>query len=164
MTSEKFSWAARRSVKIACRPIRLSFESAAARAARSVRAPMLHSAHHQRPRRRRLQVPAAALLGQPHWISSISRRSRVEGRFGDLKDRSRVALTRGGFRVMRLCKSSVMLAIYAAATNLRLLDTWAARTGLDEPPALTQAHSATPHADSEESPPRPSREPPPGSL
>ena len=102
--------------------------------------------------------------GSHDWISSISRRSRVEGWFGDLKDRSRVALTRGGFRVMRLCKSSVMLAIYAAATNLRLLDTWAARTGLDEPPALTQAHSATPHADSEESPPRPSREPPPGSL
>ena len=74
--------------------------------------------------------------GSRDWISSFSRRARVEGWFGNLKDRSREALTRGGFRVMGLCKSSLMLGIYAAATNLRLLETWAARAGLDELPAL----------------------------
>ncbi len=74
--------------------------------------------------------------GSRDWISSFSRRSRVEGWFGNLKDRSRQALGRGAFRVMGLCKTSIMLGIYAASTNLRLLDRWAARSGLVEPPAL----------------------------
>ncbi len=74
--------------------------------------------------------------GSRDWISSFSRRSRVEGWFGNLKDRSREALGRGAFRVMGLCKSSLMLGIYAAATNLRLLDAWATKIGLREPPAL----------------------------
>jgi len=74
--------------------------------------------------------------GSRDWISSFSRRSRVEGWFGNLKDRSREALGRGAFRVMGLCKSSLMLGIYAAATNLRLLEAWATKVGLSEPPAL----------------------------
>jgi len=74
--------------------------------------------------------------GSRDWISSFSRRSRVEGWFGNLKDRSREALGRGAFRVMGLCKSSLMLGIYAAATNLRLLDAWATKVGLEEPPTL----------------------------
>jgi len=74
--------------------------------------------------------------GSRDWIISFSRRSRVEGWFGNLKDRSREALGRGAFRVMGLCKSSLMLGIYAAATNLRLLDAWASKVGLSEPPAL----------------------------
>ncbi len=74
--------------------------------------------------------------GSRDWISSFSRRSRVEGWFGNVKDRSREALGRGAFRVMGLCKSSLMLGIYAAATNLRLLDGWASKVGLSEPPAL----------------------------
>ena len=49
--------------------------------------------------------------GSREWIASFSRRSRVEGWFGNLKDRSREALTRGAFRVMGLCKSSLMLGI-----------------------------------------------------
>jgi len=74
--------------------------------------------------------------GSRDWISSFSRRSRVEGWFGNLKDRSREALGRGAFRVMGLCKSSLMLGVYAAATNLRLLDGWVSKVGLSEPPAL----------------------------
>ncbi len=74
--------------------------------------------------------------GSRGWISSFSRRSRVEGWFGNVKDRSREALARGAFRVMGLCKSSLMLGIYAAATNLRLLEAWAIKVGLSEPPAL----------------------------
>lgn len=76
--------------------------------------------------------------GSRDWISSFNRRTRVEGWFGNLKDRSREALARGGFRVMGICKSSLMLAIYAAATNLRLLDTWAVRAGLEEAPPLAR--------------------------
>jgi len=37
---------------------------------------------------------------------------------------------------MGLCKSSLMLGVYAAATNLRLLDGRASKVGLSEPPAL----------------------------
>lgn len=81
--------------------------------------------------------------GSGKWIASFSRRSRVEGWFGNLKDRSREALARGGFRVMGLCKSSLMLGIYAAATNLRLLEVWAARMGLDHLPPLVSARPAS---------------------
>lgn len=84
--------------------------------------------------------------GSRDWISSFSRRSRVEGWFGNLKDRSREALGRGAFRVMGLCKSSLMLGIYAAATNLRLLDAWATKVGRSEPPALASATKRAPVA------------------
>ena len=82
--------------------------------------------------------------GSRDWISSFSRRSRVEGWFGNLKDRSREALGRGAFRVMGLCKSSLMLGIYAASTNLRLLERWAARAGLAEPPSLAVVERDSP--------------------
>ncbi len=65
--------------------------------------------------------------GSRSWIASFSRRSRVEGWFGNLKDSSREALGRGAFRVMGLCKSSLMLGIFAVATNLRLLAGWERR-------------------------------------
>jgi hypothetical protein len=65
--------------------------------------------------------------GSREWISSFSRRSRVEGWFGNLKNDSTEALNRGSFRVMGLCKTSIMLGIYAATTNLRLLRRWAKR-------------------------------------
>ncbi len=86
--------------------------------------------------------------GSRDWISSFSRRSRVEGWFGNVKDRSREALGRGAFRVMGLCKSSLMLGIYAAATNLRLLEAWATKVGLSEPPALASAAKRAPVAPS----------------
>lgn len=103
--------------------------------------------------------------GSRDWISSFSRRSRVEGWFGNLKDRSREALGRGAFRVMGLCKSSLMLGIYAAATNLRLLDGWADKVGLIEPPALAthkerataadQSNPAAPRGGQPRQPPSP---------
>ncbi len=86
--------------------------------------------------------------GSRDWISSFSRRSRVEGWFGNVKDRSREALGRGAFRVMGLCKSSLILGIYAAATNLRLLEAWATKVGLSEPPALASAAKRAPVAPS----------------
>ncbi len=47
---------------------------------------------------------------------------------------------------MGLCKSSLMLGIYPAATNLRLLDAWATKIGLSEPPALACAAKRPPVA------------------
>jgi len=65
--------------------------------------------------------------GSPTWIKAFSRRSRVEGWFGNLKNDSTEALSRGAFRVVGICKTSIMLTVYAAATNLRLLRAWARR-------------------------------------
>ena len=66
--------------------------------------------------------------GSPNWIKAFNRRSRVEGWFGNLKNDNTEALGRGAFRVMGICKTSLMIATYAAATNLRLLRAWARRT------------------------------------
>jgi len=66
--------------------------------------------------------------GSPNWIKAFNRRSRVEGWFGNLKNDNTEALGRGAFRVMGICKTSIMIAVFAAATNLRLLRAWARRT------------------------------------
>ena len=66
--------------------------------------------------------------GSPNWIKAFNRRSRVEGWFGNLKNDNTEALGRGAFRVMGICKTSIMVAVFAAATNLRLLRAWARRT------------------------------------
>ena len=79
--------------------------------------------------------------GSRDWISAFNRRSRVEGYFGNLKGNNTEGLTRGAFRVMGLAKTSLMLGIYAAATNLRLLRGWIARQAPDEPPARTSIAS-----------------------
>jgi hypothetical protein len=65
--------------------------------------------------------------GSRDWISAYARRSRVEGWFGNAKSNNAEGLTRGAFRVMGIAKTSLMLGIYAAATNLRLLRAWTAR-------------------------------------
>jgi len=66
--------------------------------------------------------------GSPNWIKAFNRRSRVEGWFGNLKNDNTESLGRGAFRVMGICKTSIMVAVFAAATNLRLLRAWARRT------------------------------------
>ncbi|MDQ3416052.1 MAG: hypothetical protein M3474_02920, partial [Actinomycetota bacterium] len=66
--------------------------------------------------------------GSPNWIKAFNRRSRVEGWFGNLKNDNTEALGRGAFRVMGICKTSLMVAVFAVATNLRLLRAWARRT------------------------------------
>ena len=79
--------------------------------------------------------------GSPTWIKAFSRRSRVEGWFGNLKNDSTEALNRGAFRVVGICKTSIMLTIYAAATNLRLLRAWSRRqNGTDDLLPLLTAH------------------------
>jgi hypothetical protein len=66
--------------------------------------------------------------GSADWIAAFSRRSRVEGWFGNLKSENTEALGRGAFRVMGIAKTTLMLGIYSAATNMRLLHAWARRT------------------------------------
>jgi len=66
--------------------------------------------------------------GSPNWIKAYNRRSRVEGWFGNIKNDNTEGLGRGSFRVMGICKTSLMIAVFAAATNLRLLRAWARRT------------------------------------
>lgn len=66
--------------------------------------------------------------GSHHWIKAFNRRSRVEGWFGNLKNDNTEGLGRGAFRVMGNCKTSIMHAVFAAATNLRLRRAWARRT------------------------------------
>lgn len=87
--------------------------------------------------------------GSRQWITAFSRRSRVEGWFGNLKNDSREALNRGAFRVMGLCKTSLMLTLFAVATNMRLLRSWALRNGYPDdllvlltPQTATEAVSA----------------------
>jgi hypothetical protein len=72
--------------------------------------------------------------GSRDWIKAFSRRSRVEGWFGNLKNDSTEALNRGAFRVMGLAKTSLMLGVYAAATNLRLLRSWTRRHDTETTP------------------------------
>ena len=86
---------------------------------------------------RTVTVPAEALAktrqkhywGSPDWIASYSRRTHVEGYFGNLKNADTGIAGRGWTRVVGLVKTSIMTACALAATNIRLLRTWSARTG-----------------------------------
>lgn len=88
-------------------------------------------------RQQTVTIPSAALAklrqkhywGSPEWIESFSRRTHVEGFFGTLKSRSATAITRGWCRVAGLVKTSFLAACAAAATNIRLLRAWSAKTG-----------------------------------
>jgi hypothetical protein len=99
----------------------------------------------------------------PNWIKAFNRRSRVEGWFGNLKNDNTEALGRGAFRVMGICKTSIMVAVYAACTNLRLLRAWARRTHGDDDLIPILSSDSRPGAD----PRRPASDdpatgPPPG--
>lgn len=86
---------------------------------------------------RTVTIPAEALAktrqkhywGSPDWISSYSRRTHVEGYFGNLKNANSGDVRRGWIRVVGLVKTSIMTACAIAATNIRLLRAWSARTG-----------------------------------
>lgn len=62
-------------------------------------------------------------------MDHLSRRTHVEGSFGNLKNPDTENVRRGWTRLVGLVKTSLMLVIAQAAANLRLLRAWAARTG-----------------------------------
>ncbi|CAB4759152.1 unannotated protein [freshwater metagenome] len=67
--------------------------------------------------------------GSDAWIESYSRRTHVEGTFGNYKSAKTADLQRGWIFIVGMVKTSLMLAAVAVATNIRLLRKWAARTG-----------------------------------
>jgi hypothetical protein len=67
--------------------------------------------------------------GSDAWIESYSRRTQVEGIFGNVKSAKTADLQRGWIFIVGMVKTSLMLAAVAVATNIRLLRKWAARTG-----------------------------------
>lgn len=86
---------------------------------------------------RTVTIPAEALAktrqkhywGSPEWITSYARRTHVEGYFGNLKNPDTGNVRRGWTRVVGLVKTSLLTACAIAATNMRLLRAWSARTG-----------------------------------
>ena len=64
--------------------------------------------------------------GSFDWYVSMNRRNRVEGFFGNLKDKARENLTRGTIRVMGLVKTGLLVAMAVASLNLRLGEKWEA--------------------------------------
>jgi hypothetical protein len=65
--------------------------------------------------------------GSREWIAAYSRRTYIEGSFGNMKNRNTENLARGWTQLRGLVKTTLMLAALAAATNLRLLRKWAHR-------------------------------------
>jgi hypothetical protein len=75
------------------------------------------------------KVRQPLVWGSDDWIDSYSRRTHVEGTFGNYKSAKTADLQRGWIFIVGMVKTSLMLAAVAVATNIRLLRKWAARTG-----------------------------------
>ena len=71
--------------------------------------------------------------GSPEWIESYSRRTYVEGFFGNMKNPSAENVRRGWCRVVGMVKTSILAACAVAATNIRLLRSWAVGRNVTDP-------------------------------
>lgn len=67
--------------------------------------------------------------GSPEWKASYGRRNRVEGTFGLMKSVKGGNLRRGWTHQVGIVKTSFLLAVAVAASNLASLLRWAKRTG-----------------------------------
>jgi hypothetical protein len=84
-----------------------------------------------------ITVPGAALAklrqknywGSEAWWADYSRRTHVEGMFGNLRNPDTQNIKRGFCRVFGLVKTSFMLTFEAMAVNIRLLRVWSRCTG-----------------------------------
>ena len=63
--------------------------------------------------------------GSPEWIESFARRTRVEASFGLLKSTRTGGVKRGWTQQVGLVKTTFLLALAVASTNLRQVLTWA---------------------------------------
>lgn len=72
--------------------------------------------------------------GSPEWIASFVRCTYVEGFFGNVKMTSCGNVKRGWCRVVGLVKTSILASCVAAATNIRLLRSWAESAGDHDDP------------------------------
>lgn len=70
--------------------------------------------------------------GTPEWRRDFNRRTYVEGWFGVLKSSTATGLNRGSHQFYGLATSTLVMAAAAAVTNMRLLRTWHAETGLGD--------------------------------
>ena len=95
-----------------------------------------------------VSVPGPAIMklrqelywGSPEFCESYSRRSNIEGVFGNLRDTSNQNIKRGFCRVSGLVKTSLMLAFEVVAANIRLVRQWAKRNSLiDDPLCIPMA-------------------------
>ncbi|MDX6244516.1 MAG: hypothetical protein QOE76_2239 [Frankiales bacterium] len=75
--------------------------------------------------------------GSPAWIASFSRRTYIEGIFGNWKSPKTENVRRGWTFVTGIVKTSLMVACVTVAANLRLLRKWATRVGDHTDPLTT---------------------------
>lgn len=76
--------------------------------------------------------------GSVEWIRSFARRTHVEGAFGNMKNRNTENITRGWIQVTGHARHSLLLAVAAAAYNLRIERKWNSETGLSDDPLLQE--------------------------
>ena len=67
--------------------------------------------------------------GSPKWIKLFTRRTHVEGVFGNVKNRNCGNLARGWLQTPGLVRTSIGMAFVLAAYNRRIAQSWNDRTG-----------------------------------
>lgn len=83
--------------------------------------------------KRAMKLQQRYYWGSKQWRLSYARRTFVEGWFGVLKNTSSTGFHRGSHQFVGLPMVSIVVAMAAATTNLRLLRRWHEETGLGDP-------------------------------